>query len=176
MAEFKGLTSTVKQKAVLAEVDLARAPLTDLSDGHDLKHELVARLLAAMKAQTSPVPPRQLGAIGKDHIRAVFERLAIQPESFDYRRIESLGADGLPQLTEIAFAAGQDKGAGRHLIAGVNWSAAWVNPFRRLGNDSLDALLSDRRLGANEPIFLLVHVACPRVQYGDRGKSSVMSS
>ena len=50
------------------------------------------------------------------------------------------------------------------------------NPFRALGGvRSLDTILADRRLGANMPIALLVHVAHPRVTYTDRGKSTVLA-
>ena len=179
MSEFKGLTSTVKQKAVLAEVDLARAPLAALvADDRDIDHALAARLLTAMKAHTTPVRPSLLGMIGKEHIKQRFEQVGILPNLFEYKKVESLDADGLPQVTEVAFAARADaEDEGRILVTGINWSPGWVNPFRTLGRDglSLDTLLADRRLGVNEPIILLVHVAHPRVQYSDRGKSTVVT-
>ena len=105
LAEFKGLTSTVKQKKVLSELGLARVPLSALANGDDLDHVRVARLLAAMRTYTRPVKPAALGVIGEDHIRARIEEHGIRPGSFDYRKKLSLGEDGLPQVTEIAFAA-----------------------------------------------------------------------
>jgi hypothetical protein len=60
---------------------------------------------------------------------------------------------------------------------GVNWSPAIINPFRSLGpfGKSLDAILTEQRAGdPNEPIIFLLHLAHPRVEYSDRGKSSVI--
>ena len=125
VSEFKGLTSTVKQqKAVLAEVDLARAPLAALvADDRDIDHALAARLLTAMKAHTTPVRPSLLGMIGKEHIKQRFEQVGILPNSFEYKKVESLDADGLPQVTEVAFAArGDAEDEGRILVTGINWS------------------------------------------------------
>ena len=40
---------------------------------------------------------------------------------------------------------------------------------------SLDSFLSDQRAGnPDEPITLLIHMACPRVDYTDRGKSALV--
>lgn len=180
VSEFRGLTSTIKQKQVLAELGLARAPLSCLltPDDRNFDHETVGRLLTAMKQRTKPVAPKHLGVIGRDHAAARFAELDIHEESFEYQRKMSLGDDGLPQVTEVAFAALQDEEANRVLITGVNWSAAWVNPFRQLGahGRSLDTILEDRRFASRQPIVLLVHVAHPRVTYTDRGKSTVLAT
>jgi hypothetical protein len=179
-SEFRGLTSTIKQKRLLAELELARAPVSSLlaGDRRDFDHEQVARLLSAMKAQTKPVPPRRLGVIGREHIAARFAEFGIHDGSFEYNRTLSLGDDGLPQVTEVAFAALANEDRERELITGVNWSAAWINPFRTLGGygRSLDSMLTKRRFDYEQPIALLVHVAHPRVAYADRGKSTVLAS
>jgi hypothetical protein len=179
VSEFKGLTSTIKQKAVLAELGLSRAPLSALlaADSRDFDHGRVVRLLEVMKAQASPVKPVHLGTIGRPHLQARFEQLGMREGSFEYKRVAALGDDGLPQVTEVAFAALEDAESARRLVTGVNWSAAWVNPFRTLGEygRSLDTLMHDRRFDVSRPIALLVHVAHPRVQYADRGKSTVVA-
>ena len=178
VSEFKGLSSTIKQKAVLAEAGLARAPLSSLIAGRDFDHDKIARLLGTMKAQAKPVPPRALGTIGRAHLAERFAQLGIREGSFEYNKVQSLtDGDGLPQVTEVAFAALEDESASRRLVTGVNWSAAWVNPFRTLGGygRSLDTLMSERHFERKRPIALLVHVAHPRVQYADRGKSTVLA-
>src|SRR5262249_53735304 len=37
-----------------------------------------------------------------------------------------------------------------------------------------DSILEQQRAGCDEPIVLVVHLACPGVQYTDRGKSAVV--
>lgn len=177
VCEFRGLTSTIKQKAVLAELELARVPLSALTRDGDFDHEKTGRLLEAMQAQSKPVKPRLLGVIGRDHIEQRFGRLGIIAESFTYSKTAAFTDEGLPQVTEVAFAALEDADAERRLVTGVNWSAAWVNPFRQLGGygRSLDTKLTEMRAGSGEPIVVLVHVAHPRVQYADRGKSTVVT-
>lgn len=177
VSEFRGLTSTIKQKRVLAATGASRAPLSWLANEarDDVDKGKVAAVLAAMRAESAPVKPKALGTIGATHLKQRFREIGTIEDSFRYSRKMSLGADGLPQVTETAFAAfGQD--VERRLIAGVNWSAAWENPFRRLGayGRSLDAELGASFAGFNEPIVLLVHVAHPRVQYADRAKSQVL--
>ena len=60
----------------------------------------------------------------------------------------------------------------------MNWSPGIVNPFRKLGKfgSSLDSILQKQRAGADEPVALVLHIACPRVEYTDRGKSAVVVS
>ncbi len=179
VSEFKGMSSTVRQKQALDGLGLSRSPVSALlaADGRDFDHERVALLLAAVKAHTKPVKPSALGMIGRAHMEQRFAALDVRDGSFEYRRVASLSADGLPQVTEVAFAALSDEDELRRLVTGVNWSAAWVNPFRRLGatGQSLDTMMSEQRFERSRPIALLVHVAHPRVQYSDRGKSTVIS-
>ncbi|WP_027152205.1 hypothetical protein [Mesorhizobium sp. WSM2561] len=97
-------------------------------------------------------------------------------ESFDYRKIEDEDDEGIPYLVETAFAwRGDDDYGRRRDIVGVNWSPGITNPFRVLGGygQSLDSILQRQRVGRDEPVTFILHVACPRVDYLDRGKSSV---
>lgn len=58
----------------------------------------------------------------------------------------------------------------------MNWSPGIVNPFRELGRfgTSLDTILSQQRADRAEPVTLVLHMVCPRVEYTDRGKSAVV--
>jgi hypothetical protein len=60
----------------------------------------------------------------------------------------------------------------------VNWSVGINNPYRSLGyyGKSLDGILQDLRAGREEPIIVVVHLACPRITYTDRGKGSLVLS
>ena len=65
----------------------------------------------------------------------------------------------------------------RRIIAGVNFSVGIGNPFRsfrRYGGEGLEAHLNRLRAAANEPIVVILHYACPRVEYTDRGKTALI--
>ena len=49
-----------------------------------------------------------------------------------------------------------------------------TNDEHRMLQDSLDSILEQQRAGDDQPVVLLLHMACPRVQYTDRGKSAVV--
>ena len=98
-----------------------------------------------------------------------------EPESFQYRKVLET-TDGVPTVIETAFGCIDDDEARRRLVTGVNWSPGIVNPFRELGSfgHSLDTVLSRMESAADEPVILVLHAACPRVEYTDRGKSAVV--
>lgn len=176
--EFRGLTGTAKQKAVLEATGLARTNLSELANGHGLEHEVLARLLTAAKTHSKPVKPAALGIIGHAHIRTRMEQVGCEMASFQYRKVAELDGDGLPTVVETAFAWRGDQCAEpRRLITGINWSPGIGNPFRTLGSaygDGLAAMLEKRFAGRDEPIVFLLHVAHPRVRYTDRGKSALV--
>jgi hypothetical protein len=175
--QFRGLRSTVKQKRVLAASGLSRAPLSALTADGIIDVNTVGRLLAAMRRESKPVKPQALGVIGCDHVAARFHQLGVNIDSFQYAKSLTSDPDGLPQVTEVAFAARDGEASSRRFVCGVNWSASWVNPFRSLGagGRSLDSMLAEWRAERDEPIVLLAHVVHPRVQYLDRGKSAVVA-
>jgi DNA topoisomerase VI subunit B len=174
VAEFDGLAGTAKQTRVLDAVGLKRAPLSALAGDREVDAQAAGRLLAAMQAQSKPVQAKRLGALGHDVLKRRFVALGCQPESFTYKKTAG-ETDGIPYLQETAF--GYCPGAdGRRLITGVNWSPGIVNPFRQLGRFglSLDTVLANLRADEDEQVVLLLHLACPRVEYTDRGKSAVV--
>src|SRR5262249_21634299 len=155
---FDGLSGSAKQKLVLDATGLTRTNLCDLADQDRLNEKRLEDLLVAMKANTRPVKPRLLGLIGEKHVKASFERLGCEPESFRYKR--RFGeAEGIPWVHEIAFA--YCPGRQRRLIVGVNWSAQIINPVRELGRYgySLDGVLERLMLGRSEPVIVLLHIA-----------------
>jgi DNA topoisomerase VI subunit B len=172
--EFDGLTGSVKAKAILEATGLAHKRLTDLCTGGELNHERVAGLLEAMKRLAKPVKPPALGVVGKDHLAQRFAEVGIEPESFTYHKHLDTGSDGLPFVVETAFGWTPDKA--RRLVAGVNWSPGIGDPFKQLGDAgrSLSTVLSEQFASQNQPVAFLAHVACPRVQFTDRGKGAVV--
>ena len=176
--EFRGLTGTAKQKAVLDETGLTRTNLSALVNGDGLQHDVLARLLAAIKRHSKPIKPAALGIIGEAHIRARLEQLGCEMETFQYKRVAEVDDDGLPMVVETAFAwRGDECTEPRRLITGINWSPGIGNPFRTLGStygDGLAAMLEKRFAGRDEPIVFVLHSAHPRVRYTDRGKSALV--
>jgi DNA topoisomerase VI subunit B len=181
ISEFGGMSSTAKQKQVLAETGASHRSLHDFFGLHKANTENIAKLLASLKKHTKPVPPADLGIIGKAHLFARMEAAGGNPRTFKYQR--RLGeTDGLPRVTEFAFGihrdgVGNDRGPSRKEVTGVNWSAAIGNPFRQLGNSGkgLDAILAEVRANTSQPVILALHLACPRVAYLDRGKTAIVT-
>jgi DNA topoisomerase VI subunit B len=159
---------------VLAATGLQRAPLARLCDGRTIDRAVVDHLLEAMIKQTRPVKPEALGIIGKDHLQRRLEAAGCEMATFQYKQVKTTTA-GLPWVVEAAFAWCPDL-ATRRLITGVNWSPGIVNPFRALGpfHQSLDTVLTQQRADRDEPVIVLLHLACPRIEYTDRGKSAVV--
>jgi hypothetical protein len=159
---------------VLAEVSMARTNLSQLATGDSLDSVAQEKLLAAMKRHSRPEKPAALGVIGREHVAGCFAAQGCKLETFDYKKVVG-ETDGVPWVMEVAFGYAPDA-RDRRFITGVNWSPGIVNPFRQLGKygRSLDTILQQRRAGPTEPIVLLLHIACPRVEYTDRGKSAVV--
>jgi hypothetical protein len=174
VAEFDGLSGTAKQAKVLESVGMKRAPLTWLVRGGAVCAEAARELLLAMQRHSKPVNPQRLGCIGKHSLRSRLVALGCQEESFGYKVSRGVKGD-LPWVSEVAFGY-RPEAKSRRLITGVNWSPGVGDPFRSLGASgySLSSLLSGLYAGPDDPVVVLVHLACPRVEYTDRGKSAVV--
>jgi hypothetical protein len=102
------------------------------------------------------------------------------PKTFTYNR--SFGeTNGVPRVIEFVFSIHRDgltagRAPSRKVITGVNWSPGINNPFRQLGRDGvgLDAILAEVRANNSQPVIAVLHLACPRVMYTDRGKSAIV--
>ena len=181
LREFDGLQRSRTQTAVIARAGLKRTRLSDLASGGTLRSVLIDRLLAAMKEMTKPVNPSRLGQIGKEHFEKRLRDFGCKAETITYKVIKRLD-DGIPLVIESAFGCAEsalaafDTGERRRIYAGVNWSPGIKNPFRSFGQtgEGLEGLLERQKVGAREPVVFAVHLASPRVQYADRGKSSIV--
>jgi DNA topoisomerase VI subunit B len=172
VSEFRGLTATAKQSLTLDETGMSRVTLPELFPNGETDRDGIGKLLTAMQANSKPVKPAALGIIGKDHLAARFAEAGARLDTFQYKRALRDDDDN-PAVVELAFGycpRGPDE---RRIITGVNWSVGIINPFRSLGSRSLDTILSQQRADQDEPIVLVVHLACPLIQYTDRGKSAI---
>jgi len=167
VAEFRGLSGTAKQKAVTASLGLTGAPLRDLVAGEDVDLDKVTALLEAMRRESRAPKPAALGVLGKEHMtKHMVGHRHVAADSVRYKKIEG-EAGGLPFVLEVAFGIYTDacSEGGRDVTVGLNWSATLGAPVRELLG-----LLGEQRIDARDPVVILVHLACPLMQFTDRGK------
>jgi hypothetical protein len=187
IAEFDGLSGSGKRTRVLDQAGLRRTNLSELALDGRLNSDRIKQLLAAMQEHSRPVRSERLGIIGEDHMRERLLAMGAKPESFRYRRkvAKSKKSDSapdeipsfMPGVLELAFGwLGDQASDNRRIYAGVNWSAAINNPFRCFGStgEGLETVLSELKATRFEPIVFAIHLANPRVEYTDRGKSALL--
>jgi DNA topoisomerase VI subunit B len=181
ISEFRGLSGTAVQRKILAEVGCSHMSLAEFFGIERINDAGIAKLLAAMKRYSKPVKPKLLGVIGVDHLRQRLLAAGGNEETFKYERREGITNEGIPYLTEFAFALHRSAFTpqnihGRVSITGANWSAAIENPFRVFGStgEGLESTLAKVRASANQPVICALHMASAYVQYADRGKSSII--
>jgi DNA-binding phage protein len=181
ISEFRGMTATAKQKLVLAETGASHVSLHNYFGLHEVNTANIAKLLASIQQHTKPVRAAELGLIGKEHLYRMMETAGGNPKTFTYRR--RFGENnGIPRVVECAFGIHRDgldaggQSPSRKIITGVNWSPGINNPFRQLGHggEGLDAILAKVRANTSQPVIAVLHLACPRVAYTDRGKSAIV--
>jgi hypothetical protein len=132
--------------------------------------------LAVMRHHTRPPKPKDLGVIGRDHLFAHFTRNGVHEKTFRYKSVIGETERGLPIVIETAFGWCPQVQSGRRIIAGANWSVALGNPFRSFGQEGegLESVLADQRAGRAEPIVFVLHLAAPRIEFRDRGKTALV--
>jgi hypothetical protein len=167
VAEFRGLSSTVKQKAVTEGWQGKR--LHDFVVAGDVDADFVQEILGRMQAASTAPPPQQLGIIGKEHLSRWMAAQGVARTSIKYQQKRGIDK-GLPYVFEVAFGINEDDRATRHILCGLNWSPV-------IGGDPGDPTLRDAiaeaNLGRNDPVTLVLHIARPRFQYADRGKTRI---
>jgi hypothetical protein len=180
VSEFDGMSATAKQKAVLFLTGASHKSLHDFFGRDKVNTDNVAKLLAAIKDLSRPVKPPHLGIIGKPHLFLMMEGAGGEPKTFKYV-CKAGETDGLPRVVEFALGACKAGLTGgpapkAKTITGVNWSPEINDPFRQIGRagESLGTILERARAGQSQPVISVLHLACPRVQYTDRGKSAIV--
>jgi DNA topoisomerase VI subunit B len=168
IAEFAGLSSTAKQKAVAEAAGLTGASLRDLVRGDDIDPDAVARLLTAMREAAKVIKPAALGVLGEAHMAgALVAHMHAEAESVRYKKVEG-EEGGLPFVLEVAFGVYREQFAecGREVAVGLNWAPTLRPPIQRLLT-----LLGEKRIDRHDPVCVAFHLACPRLEFTDRGKT-----
>ena len=161
VSEFRGLSGTAKQKKVTGE--LKGIYLHDLLKDGDIDQAIVEKLLEAMKKLSNPPKPAALGIIGQGHLKAWMVRYAGVSEK-SIRYVKRMGTDRLPHVLEVAF--GIHNKEGRRIVTGLNWASTLVVP-----TEELSRLLGQMRIDRHDPVTVVVHIASPRFEFVDRGKT-----
>lgn len=167
VTEFRGLSGTAKGAAIAA--GFKGVYLHDLEKDGDIDMDALTNLLTAMKKSSFPVKGYQLGTIGEAHLRAWAEaNVEIVPTSWKYFKRQGIDdKDGHPFSVEVAFALKADTENGhRSVVTGMNWTATIGTPA-----DEIDELIGLQRIGEDKPVLLIIHLAKPRFQFTDRGKT-----
>jgi len=181
IGEFRGLSSTVRRRRIVNELGCSHQSLVGFFGAHRVNRDGIAKLLRAMQRHSKPVAPRHLGVIGREHFKARFEAAGGAAETFKYECRKGIDDDGIPYVVEFGFGlhkAGLARGGyvTREFVTGANWSAAITNPFRRFGSagEGLESTLAKLRVNASQPVICALHLAAARIQFADRGKSSIV--
>lgn len=165
VSEFRGLAGTAKQKQVTD--GLSGVYLRDLVTDGDLPMPTITELLDRMQAVSRVVKPKALGVIGQDHLREWMVQYAgIAEESIHYAKRQ--GGNNLPYVIEVAFGVRADDTEGRRFVTGLNWSPTIGIPARELRD-----VLAEMRVDPHDPVTVVVHMAKPRFEFLDRGKTQV---
>ncbi len=164
ISEFRGLSSTIKQKGVLKGME--RAYLHDLVSSEDVDMKKASKVLKTMQAATTAPKPAALGVIGKEHIEHwMINHAGVTKDSVKY--IRKFTDDNLPSVLEIAFGIHEKER--RRIVTGLNWSPTLVVPI-----DEISVILGQMRVDSDDPVTVIIHVARPRFDFTDRGKTRLM--
>ena len=165
VSEFRGLSSTSKQKRVTD--GFSGVFLHDLVKNMDIDLGFVENLLERMQAESKPVQPQILGIIGEEHIKKCLTELGYIEESLTYARRKGIGG-GLPFLFEFASGVKENEEEGRRIITGMNWSPTLNIP----ANEILDAI-AKMRFDIHDPVVVVIHLVKPRFEFTDKGKTRI---
>ena len=164
VSEFRGLSGTAKQKLVTKGWSGKR--LHDFIIDGDFDAEFVPELLQRMQAHSKAPAPRLLGLIGQEYLSAWMTSQGVVEQSIRY--VKKLGIDRLPYVLEMAFGVRNDD-SGRHIVTGLNWSPT----IGGAPDPTLRSAVAHARLDPGDPATFVVHIARPRFQFADRGKTKV---
>ena len=176
ITEFRGLSGSAKVAQILEDTGLHQVTLGDMFDKVGKpKSSIINDLLCAMKGDTKPVKPADLGVIGEDHFRKRFARYGADLDTFAFKRVLTTDlSNNTPVVIEVAFAYAPNLDR-RYLFTGVNFSPAIKNPFTQLGlsGEGLERVLAGQMVESTDPVIVALHFTAPVIDYLDRGKSSI---
>ena len=174
VSQFRGLTSTAKQKEVTSIVSEVKRLSDFITDG-DADSNFITNLLFYMRSLTKPVPPQNLGIIGEEHIRKCFEGKELK-----YSK-KMGGKDDIPFVVEVAYIP-DDTLDGAKFHFGLNFAPASSDPLQDyrlmhetkkedLEGQGIRGLCSCYKVSSWDKIHIVCHLTYPRFRFKDRGKT-----
>lgn len=164
--EFRYLSGTAKQKAVVAAANLSGQCLNDLVSNDDIDISKVKSLLKALQVASRPVKAAMMGLIGAETLsRRLSEIDGAVSEGIQYVKVPS--EDARPTLIEVVFGVRRDDNGGRRMRFGLNCSPAFECPVQGLESFLQYGLSID----PDAPISMAVHIMRPGLEFTSRAKS-----
>ena len=201
IADFRGLSATAKTKAICDSLNLSRRSLADVAVDPTLLASLLTAMKEGSRA-VKPKDLGVIGryhllkrfiAAGAQEDSFDYQTNAFEHDGLPY--VVEIAFAYAPGLAERAEEEAEDLMTGdvdtyylvererrekkrdrvRRMVTGLNFSASvGANPFRELRDrQGLDGLLNQQYAGPDEPVIVFVHLTTPRLQFLDKGKSSV---
>ena len=163
VSEFRGLSSTIKQKKVTE--GFHGVYLADLVDDKDISMKAVETLLERMQAETKGPYPRKLGVIGEEHAHYWMTVHGGSSPNIHYEK--KMGFENnIPYVYEYAQAVGKKDSDRRTMAIGLNWTPSLGQPIDLIA-ELLGEVMNDRR----DPLVIFSHLAMPALAFTDRGKT-----
>lgn len=166
LLQFAGMTSTRYQKEILDAQGLQRTTIVDaFTDDGNVLTEMVTALHDAICACGDPVKAVRLGPIGKE-IGLTRQPLAI-PEWFSYKKV-IIEEEHRPFIAEAWFIAYNSGEATSEELVALNHS-----PLLQFSDDTFHHCLASNDVDDDDPVTVVLHMACPSFNFTDRGKSRI---
>jgi Histidine kinase-, DNA gyrase B-, and HSP90-like ATPase len=167
--QFRGISSTIKAKAVCSHFTQRRLSEFDKNDAG------IARLLDVLKKSSQQPKSSILGIIGGDHFRDRFREL-YGVKKFYYKKRLFIDA-GIPYVMELAIAK-TDPEYGCHAFYGINFSHSFGDPvqkYLRCGDKGMQiySLAQLQNELGDDDISIAFHLVSPALNFKDRGKTAL---
>jgi DNA topoisomerase VI subunit B len=170
LGTFDGFTGSRKNSQIIKDLDLSRERMRCFAVDGDLDRDCIGDLLQTLKDNSRPIKARRLGVLGEDHVSQCVWHHGADLDTFRYKMAYGY-EDDLPFVIEAAFGYLPDNHS-RQIFAGINFAGSVDEMPLRIGGSSLGGLLAEQRCDSREPVCLILHLAIPRVNWLDRGKTS----
>jgi hypothetical protein len=174
VSQFRGITSTAKQKEVTSLLPKIKRLSHFVTNG-DVNTDLIRELLLHMWSLAKPVPPDKLGIIGEEHFKKVFEGKTVK-----YSKKLGNNAD-IPFVVEVAYVPDETLDGVRFHF-GLNFAPASSDPLQdyRLAHQSkketfegqgVKSLCAQYKVSSGDKVHVICHMTYPRFRFKDRGKT-----